>query len=79
VNNLITNRDMKQEHKQILKDIYDILNPSDFINAVYKTPAQNLRDSANELERREKVENAFREMLEEYGILKETPKSIVSE
>lgn len=69
---------MKKQHKEILRDLYDILNPSNFTYAVYRTPAQQMRDSADELERRERIENSFREMLEELWILEKSPTIEVS-
>jgi len=43
-----------EEDRLLLKRIYDYLNPNEYVRAVYISPAQQLRNSADELERKER-------------------------
>lgn len=54
---------MKPEQLKLLKDIYSILVPSNFCNAVYYSPAQSLRNAADEMERKEMLISQFKKEL----------------
>lgn len=46
---------MTKEQLTLIKDIYSLLTPSNFVHAVYITPAEQLRRSADEIERKERL------------------------
>lgn len=55
---------MTPEQIQLLKRIYRRLTPSLMVNAVYISPAQQLRNQANELEANERDNIQFKELID---------------
>lgn len=66
---------MPPEQLKLLKDIYDILVPSQFAYAVYVPPAQSMRNAADEIERKEMLISQFKKELYfwEHGKYPEVP------
>ncbi len=54
---------MKPEQIKLLKDIYALLVPSNVCNAVYYSPAQSLRNAADEMERKDMLISQFKKEL----------------
>lgn len=54
---------MTPKQIKLLKDIYDILVPSQWVNAVYVSPAQSMRNAADEIERKEMLISQFKKEL----------------
>ena len=55
---------MEEREKLLLRRIYGYLAPKGLVNAVYISPAQHLRNAADELEQKEKDLAEFRKLID---------------
>lgn len=60
---------MTKEDLNLLKEVNNILNPSNFVNAVYMEPAQVLRNQADELERTDIIKRKFQEFIDKQELI----------
>ena len=57
--------ELTKEQIKVLEWIDLLLNPSNFVNAVYVTPAQGMRNAADALDREEELKKQFKRIIEE--------------
>lgn len=56
-------KELSEKEILLLRRIYGYLVPSNFVSAVYISPAQQLRKAANEIEQKEQDLSELRELI----------------